>query len=72
MIPLDSPQAIETLAAAVALALEKIGGTAGGESLTVNVYAAGSILTEQDLIDVVHRGLLQKQKSNGTLGLVGR
>lgn len=38
-----------------------------GEGITVNV--AGSVVTENDLVDSIHQGLLRKQRSNGTLGL---
>lgn len=38
---------------------------AGG---TVNVYVSGSVITEGDLVDAIHSGLLRKQGSQGNLG----
>jgi hypothetical protein len=40
--------------------------SAGG---TINVFVAGSVVTDQDLIDAVHAGLQRKQQRTGSLGL---
>lgn len=37
---------------------------------TVIVYVSGSVVTEDDLIDSIHAGLLKKQNRSGGLGLV--
>jgi len=42
--------------------------SAGWGDVTVNV--AGSVVTERDLVDAIHRGLLKKQRRTGTLGIV--
>lgn len=44
-----------------------LGGGGGG----ITVIVQGSVLTEQDLVDAIHEGLLKKQKRNGGLGLAG-
>jgi hypothetical protein len=49
-------------------------GTGGPERLspnipTVTVHVHGNVLTESDLVEVVHRGLLDKQRRVATLGL---
>lgn len=36
---------------------------------TVNIYVAGSVVTERELIDAVHAGLLDKQRRSGKLGI---
>lgn len=38
---------------------------AGG---TVNVYVSGSVITDSELVDAIHSGLLRKQGSQGNLG----
>jgi len=40
--------------------------SAGG---TINIYVTGSVVTERELIDAVHEGLLDKQNRTGTLGI---
>ena len=44
-------------------------GAGGGTTIIVNV--SGSVVTEGQLVDKIHTGLLQKQRRNGTLGLIG-
>ena len=41
------------------------GGAGGG--VTINVTVQGSVLTEQNLVDALHQGLLNKGAINGTL-----
>jgi phage-related protein len=41
-----------------------------GAPVTVNVYVQGSVVTERQLIDTVYDGLIQKQRSNYSLGWV--
>lgn len=48
--------------------LSKAGGL-GGTTVVVNV--AGSVISERDLVDAVHTGLLAKQRRSGNLGIVG-
>jgi hypothetical protein len=45
------------------------GGSMAAGGITVIVQ--GSILTDQDLVEAIHQGLLKKQKRNGGLGLAG-
>lgn len=40
--------------------------SAGG---TINIYIAGTVVTERQVIDLVHEGLLDKQNRTGDLGL---
>lgn len=47
--------------------LGKGGGLGGGDTIYISV--AGSIVTERELVDVVHDGLLRKQRQSGALGL---
>lgn len=44
------------------------GGGGGGGGATVIVNVQGSVTTEGELIDNIHRGLLRTQRRNGTLG----
>lgn len=48
--------------------LDKAGGIGG---TTVVVHIGGSVVSERQLVDVVHSGLLQKQRRSGNLGLAG-
>jgi hypothetical protein len=41
----------------------------GGGGMTVIVQVAGSVVSERDLVDVVHAGLLEKQNRSGPLHL---
>lgn len=41
-------------------------GPAGGA--TINVYVSGSVVTDDDLVDGIHKGLLRKQGRSGDLG----
>lgn len=41
-------------------------GASGG---TINIYVAGSVVTERDLVDAIHEGLLKKQNRTGSLGI---
>jgi phage-related protein len=49
-----------------------LGGTplanSGQQAPTVVVHVEGSVVTEKQLIDAIHDGLLHKQRQNGTLG----
>lgn len=40
----------------------------GGGGTVINVSVGGSVVSEQDLVDVVHNGLLRKQNRSGDLG----
>lgn len=40
--------------------------SAGG---TINIYVSGSVVTERELVDAVHDGLLDKQRRTGNLGI---
>lgn len=40
----------------------------GGNTTIINVPVYGSVLTESNLIDAIHEGLLRKQRSNYSLG----
>lgn len=44
---------------------------AGMGGMTVIINVAGSVVTEGQLIETVHTGLLRKQQRNGELGFVG-
>lgn len=41
----------------------------GGSGMNVTVIVQGSVVSERDLIDVVHNGLLEKQRRSGNLGI---
>lgn len=45
------------------------GRAIGGGQLTVQVFVSGSVLSEEDLVDAVHAGLLRKQTLGGSLGM---
>lgn len=45
-----------------------LGGGRGGSTTVVNVYVAGSVTAEEDLVDGIYRGLLRKQKRGEALG----
>lgn len=44
------------------------GGGIGGRGLVVNVYNAGSVITERDLVSRIREALLEMQSSNVSLG----
>lgn len=45
------------------------GSPSPGGRGTINIYVAGSVVTERELIDAVHSGLLDKQRRTGSLGI---
>jgi len=45
------------------------GSSFAGAGATINLYVAGSVVTENELIDTVHEGLLRKQGRAGNLGI---
>ena len=40
----------------------------GGESVNVTVYIAGSVVSENEIVDTIHAGLLRKQNRGAKLG----
>jgi hypothetical protein len=40
----------------------------GAQPINITVHVAGNVSTETDLVNAIHRGLLQKQGRNGALG----
>jgi hypothetical protein len=47
-------------------------GRAGAAPVVNNITVQGSIITEQQATDMIHKGLLQKQQQSGYLGITGR
>lgn len=45
------------------------GSPSPGAGGTINIYVGGTVVTERELIDTVHEGLLDKQNRTGTLGI---
>lgn len=49
--------------------LPRRGGLGGGGGPPVQVYVGGSVISEGELIDAIHAGLLEKRRRGGDLGL---
>jgi TP901 family phage tail tape measure protein len=43
--------------------------TTAASTTTIHVTVNGSVLTEDDLVSAIHKGLLRKQRTSGSLGL---